>query len=97
VLLHLWFTHQSKRGRKAVGSIWCVGAGDPNSRPVRDVNARNPRKLTHPSLARSRQCYIRCITWLGVLRGCRQINSTFLSFCVLTVCVLNENIIIITI
>jgi len=33
-------------------NISCVGAGDPSSRPVRDLNSGNPRRLTSPSLAR---------------------------------------------
>src|SRR6218665_2974752 len=29
--------------RRVLGNIWCVGAGEPSSRPVRDANAGNPR------------------------------------------------------
>src|SRR6218665_87923 len=31
--------------------MWCVGAGKPSSRPVRDSNSGSTRRLTSPSLA----------------------------------------------
>src|SRR6218665_1952058 len=42
--------------RRVVGNIWCVDAGEPSSRSVRDVNSGNPRRLTSSSLAQWRQC-----------------------------------------
>ena len=36
---------------RVVGNIRFVGAGEPSSRPVREVNSGNPLRLTNPSLA----------------------------------------------
>ena len=36
--------------RRVVGTIWCVGADKPCSRPVRNANWGNPVKLTNPHL-----------------------------------------------
>ena len=33
---------------RVVGTIWCVGAGDPSSHPVRNGNSGNPLRLTNP-------------------------------------------------
>src|SRR6218665_2029195 len=41
---------------RVVVSIWCVGAGEPSARPVRDANSGNYLMLTSPSFARYRQC-----------------------------------------
>jgi len=32
-------------GRRLVGTIWSVGAGDQSSRPVRNANSGNPLKF----------------------------------------------------
>jgi len=31
-----------------VGNVWCIGAGEPSSRPVRNANSGNPVRLTNP-------------------------------------------------
>ena len=41
-----------REARRVVGNIWCIGASEPSSRPVRDANLGNPRRLTSSSLAR---------------------------------------------
>jgi len=35
-------------GRRTVGTIWNVVAGDPSSRPERNDNTGNPHKLINP-------------------------------------------------
>jgi len=35
-------THLLMGGRRVVGTIWCVGAGDPSSRPARNANSGIP-------------------------------------------------------
>jgi len=32
-------------GPRVVGKIWCVGAGEPSSRPVNDDKSGNPHKV----------------------------------------------------
>jgi len=39
------------QAHRVVGNIWCVGAGELSSCPVRDTNSGNPGKLTSPSVA----------------------------------------------
>jgi len=35
-------------GRRVVGSIWCVDAGEPRSRPTRDANSASPIVVERP-------------------------------------------------
>jgi len=64
--------------RRVLGNIWCIGAGNPNSRPLRDANSASSK--VHGGV-----CKIRCITWYGALYGCLEVkydscNSLLSSF-----------------